>query len=184
MEPGEVSQPVYDPDVLKNSGFWILKVAEKDGPDNVRVYGILLGDKSEAEEIKARLEAGEDFNRLVKQYSQDENSKQDDGDLGWQRKGYASTIMEPVFDLEIGQLSDPVHDITVQTRGGYWIIEVIEKESDKPLDEEMRTRLLNEDMMNWLMGETESSDIENYLTDTQQKWAIQKVVSEIDIRGK
>ena len=185
LEPGEVSQPVYDPNISKNAGFWILKITEKDGPDNCRVYGILVGDKAEAEEVKARLEGGEDFSSLVQQYSQVENSKQDGGDLGWMRKGYTpNMVMEQVFDLEVGQISDPIHDPTVQTYGGYWIIEVVEKESDRTLDEEMRAQLISEDMMNWLLEETESSDIENYLTDTQQMWAMRKVASEIDVRGK
>jgi parvulin-like peptidyl-prolyl isomerase len=93
-------------------------------------------------------------------------------------------ILEQAFNMEVGQISDPLHDTTVQTGGGYWIIEVVEKEANSPLDEEIRTQLLNEDMMNWLLEETESSNIENYLTDTQQKWAINKVISEIDVRGK
>jgi hypothetical protein len=185
LEPGEISQPVYDPNITKNGGFWVLKVTEKDGPDNCRVYGILVGSEIEAQEVKAKLEAGEDFSSLVEQYSQDENSKLDNGDLGWMRRGYTpNMIMEQVFDLDIDQISEPIHDVTTVTKGGYWIIEVVEKELDKPLDEEMRYQLINEDMMNWLLEETESSDIENHLTDTQQKWAINKVVSEIDIRGK
>jgi hypothetical protein len=177
LEPGEISQPVYDPNITKNTGFWILKVTEKDGADNARVYGILVGSEPEAQEVKAKLEAGEDFSSLVAQYSQDENSKQDNGDLGWMKRGYTpNMIMEQVFDLDVGQVSDPIHDVTAITKGGYWIIEVVEKETDKPLEEEVRYQLINEDMMNWLLEETESSDIENHLTDTQQKWAIQKVV--------
>lgn len=177
LEPGEISQPVYDPNITKNAGFWILKVTEKDGADNARVYGILVGSEPEAQEVKAKLEAGEDFSSLVEQYSQDENSKLDNGDLGWMKKGYTpNMIMEQVFDLETGQISDPIHDVTAITKGGYWIIEVVEKELDKPLDEEVRYQLINEDIMNWLLEETESSDIENHLTDTQQQWAIKKVV--------
>jgi hypothetical protein len=38
-------------------------------------------------------------------------------------------------------------------------------------------------MMGWILEQTESSEIKNYLTDEQQKWAINKVISEIDIRG-
>jgi hypothetical protein len=177
LEPGEISQPVYDPNITKNAGFWILQVIEKDGPDTCRVYGILVGSEVEAQEVTAKLEAGEDFSILVEQYSQDENSKLDNGDLGWMRRGYTpNMIMEQIFDLDIGQISDPIHDVTAITKGGYWIIEAVEKELDKPLDEEMRAQLINEDMMNWLLEETESSDIENHLTDTQQQWAIKKVV--------
>jgi hypothetical protein len=177
LEPGEISQPVYDPNVTKNSGFWVLKVTEKDGPDNVRVYGILVGSALEAEEVKAKLEAGEDFSSLVAQYSQDENSKLDDGDLGWMKRGYTpNMVMEQVFDMDVDQISDPIHDVTAVTKGGYWIIEAVEKELNVPLDAEIRTQLINEDMMNWLLEETETSNIENHLTDTQQKWAIQKVV--------
>jgi hypothetical protein len=185
LEPGEISQPVYDPNITKNAGFWVLKITEKSDPDTVHVYGILVGSEAEAQEVRAKLEAGEDFSSLVAQYSQDENSKLDNGDLGWMRRGYTpNMVMEQVFDLETGQISDPIHDVTAVTKGGYWIIKAIEKESNRPLDTEIRTQLINEDMMKWLLEETETSNIENYLTDTQQKWAINKAVSEVDIKGK
>jgi parvulin-like peptidyl-prolyl isomerase len=185
LEPGQTSQPVYDPNISKNSGFWILKVTEKEGPESCRVYGILLGDSTQAQEIKSRIEAGEDFSSLAKQYSQDENSKQDGGDLGWIRKGYTnSMVMEEAFKMDVGQVSEPLHDTTVQTKGGYWIIQVVEKENNRPLDEDVRNQFIQKDMMNWILEQTQSSSIKNHLTDSQQKWAINKVVSEINIGGK
>jgi hypothetical protein len=183
LEPGELSEAVYDPNIMKDSGFWILKVTEKDGTDSCRTFGILVGSIVEANEVKAHLEAGEDFSTLAEEYSQDENSRQDGGDLGWLRRGYTSAVLGEVFNMDIGQISDPLHDTTVQTKGGYWIVEAIEKEAGKPLDEEIRTKLINEDMMAWILEQTESSNINNYLTDTQQKWAINKAVSKAGIRG-
>ena len=36
----------------------------------------LLGSRQEAEEIRAKIEAGEDFGALAKEYSQDSGSKE------------------------------------------------------------------------------------------------------------
>jgi peptidyl-prolyl cis-trans isomerase SurA len=71
-------------------------------------------------DLKVRIEAGEDFAVLAKEYSEDIGSSQEGGDLGWTMKGQ----MVPEFDAamattEIGSISDPVH-----SQFGWHILEV------------------------------------------------------------
>lgn len=177
MEPGQISTPVYDPNVRKVLGYWVLKVTEKPNPESCRVYGILLGSVSEAEDIIKRLEAGEDVVSLANQFSQDSISKQDGGDFGWIRKGYTSyAILDEAFDMEEGQISKPLLDNTIRTRGGYWIVQVIEKQANMPLEESTRGQMINQDMLDWLTEQLETSTVNEYLTTEQQYWAINKVV--------
>ncbi len=87
--------------------------------------------RKKAEEIKARLEAGEDFAELAREFSDDPVSAENGGDLGWFGRGVMVPEFEEVaFSLEPGEISDPV-----RTPFGYHIIQVLEKDPNRPRDE-------------------------------------------------
>jgi peptidyl-prolyl cis-trans isomerase D len=80
--------------------------------------------KASIEEIRTRLDAGEDFATLASELSQDPGTAGQGGDLGLIERG----LMDPAFDqaafaLEQGQLSEPV-----RSQFGYHLIEVTEIE--------------------------------------------------------
>ncbi|MBT8443738.1 MAG: peptidyl-prolyl cis-trans isomerase, partial [Gammaproteobacteria bacterium] len=62
-----------------------------------------------AESLKARLDQGEAFEALAREYSEDPVSAPEGGDLGWALQGdYPEAFEEALFALETGQVSDPV----------------------------------------------------------------------------
>jgi peptidyl-prolyl cis-trans isomerase D len=62
-----------------------------------------------ANELKQRIEAGEDFGELAKEYSEDPGSAAAGGELGPVGKGlFAPEFEEALWALEPGQLSEPV----------------------------------------------------------------------------
>ena len=72
-----------------------------------------------------------DFGELAIQYSDDPGSGVQGGDLGWAGRGrYVLEFDEAAFSLEIGEISQPV-----QTTFGYHIIEVLERDEERPKDE-------------------------------------------------
>lgn len=78
-----------------------------------RASHILIEEGSEADEtmatIQQRLEAGESFADLAKEYSIDTVSAQDGGDLGYAGRGiYDQAFEEALFALEEGEISEPV----------------------------------------------------------------------------
>ncbi len=76
---------------------------------------------AKALEIKQRLEQGEDFSELAKQFSEDPGSKAQGGDLGFIKKGLLEKNFEDAaFALPEGKISDPV-----ETPFGYHLIQVI-----------------------------------------------------------
>lgn len=78
-------------------------------------------------EIKKRIEAGEDFAELCRQYSEDPGSKDRGGELGFiQRGDFVPEFEQAAFALKPGEFSD-----IVKTRFGYHIIQCIEKRGDK-----------------------------------------------------
>ncbi|MDR2216054.1 MAG: peptidylprolyl isomerase [Nevskiaceae bacterium] len=74
--------------------------------------------KTLADDISKRLQAGEDFAALAKQYSKDSGSADLGGDLGWApRDTYVEPFADALFALTEGQISPPV-----KTEFGYHII--------------------------------------------------------------
>ena len=83
-----------------------------------------------AKEIQQRLAAGESFDTLARQYSDDTGSGAQGGDLGWFGKGrMVAPFEEAAFSQEIGQISEPI-----KSEFGYHIIEVLEKDENRPKD--------------------------------------------------
>jgi peptidyl-prolyl cis-trans isomerase D len=78
--------------------------------------------KALIQELKQRLEQGEDFAELAKQFSDDPGSKAQGGDLGLVTKSaLEKNFVEAAFSLPVGKISDPV-----ETPFGYHLIQVTE----------------------------------------------------------
>ena len=72
--------------------------------------------------LKNRLSAGEAFEILAKEFSNDPGSAENGGDLGWAERGlFVPEFDETLFNLEINQISEPV-----KTQFGYHIIQLNE----------------------------------------------------------
>ena len=96
-----------------------------DAHPQVRATGILVKTKEEAELVRKKLMAGEDFSKLAKTYSIDDESRPSGGDLGWVSTDYTSggkQFAAETYDLEPGALSEPI-----SAGEGYWIIKLLEK---------------------------------------------------------
>ncbi|AMO86864.1 peptidylprolyl isomerase [Solibacillus sp. FSL K6-1781] len=88
---------------------------------------ILVEDEETAKEIKAKLDAGEDFAKLAKEFSTDPGSGAKGGDLGWFTVGtMVPEFNDAAYALEIDEISEPV-----QSEHGFHIIQVTEKRDVK-----------------------------------------------------
>lgn len=82
-------------------------------------------------EAQQKLSAGEDFVKLVAEYSDDTGSVAEGGDLGWFGRGrMVPEFEEAAFSLEPGQFSG-----LIKTTYGYHLIQVLEKDPARPMDE-------------------------------------------------
>ena len=145
LKVGEVAQPVRS-----GAGFHILKLTDKRGNtvkflDQTLARHILvqpseIRTEKQTEElindIYTRLENGEDFKQLARQFSEDPGSKMDGGELGWSNPGDYDPAFETTLNAtKIGQVSQPV-----KSSFGWHIIEVMDRRNEDVSQEEQKNR--------------------------------------------
>ena len=172
LEKGEVSQPVetdfgyhiiqvYDtkPDEGKVCARHILIRVDRS-PDKEAIDKADAEALKKAEEVKARIEGGEDFATVAKEVSDDEATASKGGDLGWVFKGQMGDAFDEVaFSLEPGQIGGPI-----KMDDGYAIILVEEKDPEHQVDEkEMETRR-QQAFNDWLNAQVAAADVTKNLT--------------------
>jgi hypothetical protein len=179
---GTLSKPTYDPSVIKPVGYWILKISERDKDQNNHIIGMLLGNRDEADEIRAKLSSGADFAELAKEKSQHLESKDFGGDMGFVKTGQGiDAVVKAASQLSIGVLSDPIVDTTVRTKGGYWLVKVLERDDNKQIAPELREQLKSTAFQDWLKEEEKTSTIEKYLDETQKAWAVDYTIKKLGL---
>ncbi|PQZ53094.1 peptidylprolyl isomerase [Bacillus sp. MYb209] len=146
-------------------------VTDKDVKDNhkpeMKVSHILVKDEKTAKEVKEKINNGEDFTALAKQYSEDSGSKEQGGEIAGFAPGQTvKEFEEAAYKLDAGQVSEPI-----KTSYGYHIIKVTGKKELKPFDE---------------VKDTIRKDLEQQrLQDTTGKWkqqVINDLLKEADIK--
>jgi len=139
LKPGEVY-----PDVVKTVfGYHIVKLLErKRSRGEIRVSHILTRPSQEdpadstvafekIRNILDSLKSGSDFGELAKRNSEDPQSGQNGGELGWVgRRRFVPEFEMVAFELKVGQLSE-----VVRTTFGYHIIKVLDERAAKPFEE-------------------------------------------------
>jgi peptidyl-prolyl cis-trans isomerase SurA len=146
LDPGETADLFRSP-----SGWHIVQMARpprrQDHHPQTKVRHILikpseiLSDAQAARvaELKARIEAGEDFAALAREYSEDIGSAAEGGDLGWTSPGQMVPEFESAMaSTEVGEISAPV-----RSQYGWHILEVLERR-EKDMTEAMRRAQIRE----------------------------------------
>ncbi len=117
---------------------------EFDRPEQVHARHILLASEAEAKLVAAKLQRGEKFEDLARQFSTDPGSKQQGGDLGFVNRGATVPEFDRVaFALQSGQTSG-----IVKSQFGYHIIQVLEHRAAQPtkfdeVRDQIRAQLLS-----------------------------------------
>ena len=108
-----------------------------------------------ANEIKAKLDAGEDFSKLASEFSEDPATKARGGDMGLVAKGDPrvermglTPVIDKAYEIKVGEIAGPI-----KTQKGYYIITVTKGAEVEPFESakstimaksrgEIRTQLL------------------------------------------
>lgn len=102
------------------------QAAIKKGQAEVKISHILVTGEKTAKDIKKKLSKGGKFDELVKEFSQDKETKADNGVIGYITKG---SVIPAFENLEIKALSLKVNEISdpIKTPSGWHIIKVLDK---------------------------------------------------------
>jgi parvulin-like peptidyl-prolyl isomerase len=176
LTKGEISPPIYDENATKDVGYWLIEVTGKQG-DAINASAMLLGSEAEAEQVRAHLEVGGNISALAENYSQDK-SKDAGGELGSLKLGDmgSEAFDEVAFNLTLNEVSDPVKDTSVQTTGGYWLVNVIDR-GDHELSDNVKTELIDNHYNDWLGNLANQSTIDTYLDSDKMSYAMNQVLA-------
>lgn len=176
LTPGNISQPIYDKTAIKDVGYWLIKVTAKQN-DAINASAMLLGSEAEAEQVKAQLAAGGNFSALAGNYSQHASNTTGGKLDGLKRGAMNSTAFDAVaFNLTLNTVSEPVKDESIQTTGGYWLVEVIDR-GDHELSDSVMQQLIDKHFNDWRKEWSDKSTINTYLEADKISWAINHVLA-------
>lgn len=122
-----------------------------DQAEQVHARQILLYNSDQAQEVLQQLTAGTDFATLAERYNPTTG-----GELGWFPRDYLTVpeLEEAAFSLQPGELSD-----IIESHIGYHILQVIERDPNRPLEPGMRLALKEKALQDWLEMRRNQSEI-------------------------
>ena len=113
----------------------------------LRLGGIMVETREEAQQVIAVLEAGADFHQLARERSLHQDTGEHGGDSGKYklRDQTRPTIAEKVFHLEIGGISEPV-PFSYEAQKGYVVFKVLDA---VPVPLESSEQRIREELISW-----------------------------------
>lgn len=127
----------------------------------VRARYIHVTDLALAQNILGQLQNNGDFYTLAQLYSVDQETAQNGGDLDYFSRGtlLIPEIEEVAFALEINQVSDIITITGANGQASYYLVQLIDRDPDRPLNSNQRNRLLEQTFETWLQQQREAAEI-------------------------
>jgi len=118
-----------------------------DVVEQVHARHIVVDSPEIADLVLARLQEGTDFATLASEYSLDDSTAPNGGDLGFFPRGLllSGEVEEAAFELAVGATSG-----VVPSTFGYHIIQVLERDPARPVTPEIQQRLREVAFESWL----------------------------------
>ena len=76
-------------------------------------------------------------------------------------------------------MSEPIRDDMMVTTGGYWLVQVLSEDDNRKIEDEDRYLLKAKALDEWGTSLFDKSDVEDYLDDDKQLWAISRAAKEL-----
>ena len=158
-------QPLLGPDAIQAR--YTKDYAGKSGDEEVRASHILVATEAEAKDVIAQLKKGADFTEIAKKSSTDPSAKQNNGELGWFKKG----DMLPEFsDAAFGLVPGAITSEPVKTRFGFHVIRLEERRAAPPpsIDEvrdQIRQQIIQEGVAKVLADAKQGVPIQRFNLD-------------------
>ena len=139
--------------------------------ESVFVHWIRVSDEAVASEVVGRLEAGEEFDALAREYNQDTVWADHDGEVGWVPRGAFFELEEALFSIEHGVVSSPL-----RSRSGVYILKVTDGPEIVEVNDNLKEVLKTQALENWLDEQRESNNIVVDFNSEDGDWVISKIL--------
>ncbi|MCP3871266.1 MAG: molecular chaperone SurA [Gammaproteobacteria bacterium] len=148
MQRGDISDPIHSP-----SGYHIIQLEDFKGGerhmvDQTRARQILVVTneitsddeaRTRLEQLKKRIDGGDDFAALARSHSDDRSTALEGGDLGWLTPGAMLPDFEAQMDkLGINEVSQPF-----RTEFGWHIVQILERRKHDSTEEVQKAEALS-----------------------------------------
>ena len=138
----------------------ILVALQKDAEESV-----VAEKKKAAEAIVARVKAGEAFDKLAAELSEDPSAKQNSGDLNFfTREQMVPEFSQAAFNMQKGDLSDPI-----RSQFGFHVIQV----TDRKDGEKMTLESVKPQLLIFLNRQKHDQEVQKLLQNLREKADVQ-----------
>jgi peptidyl-prolyl cis-trans isomerase C len=123
-----------------------------ESAEQVLARQVFFWDSFSAERILSQLDSGVPFQQVV-----NNNDPQDTGYIGWFAQGtlFLPEVEAAAFALQPGEYSE-----VIQSTIGYHILEVLDRQTDRPLTPDARLTLIGKALDTWLASQRAASSID------------------------
>lgn len=145
-----------------------------DSTEQLRFRLILVATEEEAQDVLARLDAGEDFGDLVRELSLDTRAREQGGERDWTPLDTLTDELVEVFsELEVGERSEPI-----AAPQGFVVVEPLEKAADRETTDIQKQELANSALVRWLDELRERLGLVSTFDEEQTNTLLQKWIDE------
>jgi len=139
--------------------------------DQIHAFAIVTSSSSDAEKARDRIASGEAFSDVATEVSEDTQTKDNGGDLGWLALG-ATDYDGILFQLDAGGVSEPV----ALNGGKYALFMVSEKAANRNIDDQVYEVLKSRALYNWLIQELPNHNVKYNLSEKRLSWVNAQIV--------
>ncbi len=133
--------------------------------EQVRARYIQVVDAALAEQLLAQIRAGADFANLARQYSRDPATAPSGGELGFFARGslLVPELEEAAMSLQPGETSEVIAVTGADGSQIFYLIQVIERDPQRPLSASMRYTLLTQAFTTWLQQQRSQANVQRFV---------------------
>ncbi|MCA9936753.1 MAG: SurA N-terminal domain-containing protein [Ardenticatenaceae bacterium] len=133
--------------------------------EQVHARYLQVDDAALAANLLAQIRAGSDFSVLAQQYSRDTTTAPSGGDLGFFPQGalLVPEIEAVAMMLQPGETSDVITVAGADGSENFYLVQVIERDAQRPLDATMRYNLLTQAFDSWLNTQRDQAAITRFV---------------------
>ncbi len=133
--------------------------------EQVNARYLQVTDLALAESLRQQILAGEEFAALARQHSLDRITAENGGELDYFARGslLIAPVEEAAFSLEPGVVSDIITAPNGDGVPTYYLVQVIDRDLERPLSADMRYTMLQQTFESWLDGLWQNADITRFI---------------------